>query len=295
MIRFFVPLLVFSFLAPSDAWALKAETQILEGWTSPAPANDYLPDKALPDGIVTYGEGRIASAWLEGPTRRYPHGVLGDDIEAHTVAAQLRNGRILRYRLDEDSVFEDRQARFVDINDDGEDELLVVRSYLDAGSAVTILAPGEGGLKIVAESEPIQLPNLWLNPVGVDDFDGDGEIEVALVETPHIGGVLRLLSRKGRHLVKKTYAFGFSNHAQGSRNMDLSLVEDVTGDGVPEIILPDALRRALRIVTFAGGEFKELLRLPLPEAVIEDFYLDEHGALIVPLSQGRAFRVVFKP
>lgn len=143
MIRFFVPLLVFSFLAPSDAWALKAETQILEGWTSPAPANDYLPDKALPDGIVTYGEGRIASAWLEGPTRRYPHGVLGDDIEAHTVAAQLRNGRILRYRLDEDSVFEDRQARFVDINDDGEDELLVVRSYLDAGSAVTILAPGE--------------------------------------------------------------------------------------------------------------------------------------------------------
>ncbi len=33
----------------------------------------------LPDGVVVRGTGTIRAAWLTGPTRRYAHGVLGDD------------------------------------------------------------------------------------------------------------------------------------------------------------------------------------------------------------------------
>jgi hypothetical protein len=33
-------------------------------------------------------------------------------------------------------------------------------------------------------------PPRRLNPVGFGDFDGDGAMEVAYVQTPHIGGIL---------------------------------------------------------------------------------------------------------
>lgn len=277
------------------ALALEAKTRLLTHWKPPVDQTDYAPVNGLPDGIITYGEGRIASAWLEGPTTRYDHGVIGDAIEARTVAAQMADGRILRHHLDSKSVFEDRMARIVDVDGDGEDEILVIRSYLEWGSAVAILAPGNGELDIVAENEPIYLPFRWLNPVGVADFDGDGETEIAIVETPHIGGTLRLLRKEGRMLKKITYAWGFSNHAHGSRNMSMSLVEDLTGDGIPEIVLPGDLRRRIRVVSFAGGTFNELLEIPLPEPASQDFILEGERSLIIPLQAGRAMEITFIP
>jgi len=290
----FLSILALAVFAP-PAFALEAKTRLLKPWNLPPPQEDYAPVNGLPDGIVTYGDGYIASAWLEGPTKRYDHGVLGDAIEARTVAAQMKDGRILKHHLDSESVFEDRMVRIVDVDGDGKDELMVVRSYLESGSAVAILAPGRGELVIVAENEPIHLPYRWLNPVGVGDFDGDGETEIAIVETPHIGGILRLLRKKVRTIKKVTYAWGFSNHAHGSRNIGLSLVEDLDGDGIPEIILPDDLRRAIRVVTFAGGTFKELLNIPLPEPITQDFILSDDGKLIVPLKEGQAMEITFTP
>lgn len=213
----------------------------------------------LPDGIIADGHNDIASAWLTDPTLRYDHGVLGDAVEASGIRARGRDGRILTFSLPNDSVFEDREVRLVDLNGDGGDELLVVRSYLTAGAALAVLRPGPNGLLLVAETAPIGLPHRWLNPAAVADFDGDGWVEIAVVVTPHIGGILKFYElRQSRLRLERLEeiwsANGFSNHAMGSRLQAMAAVVD-WGKG-PILHLPDAQRRGLRQVYFAKGRYQ---------------------------------------
>jgi len=226
-------------------------------------APETRPDM-LPDGVLVKGRRNIHAAWLTGPTDRYGHGVLGDAIEAGGVAVELKNGVVQRYDLPQDSVFEDRFPRLADVDGDGLHEVVLVRSYLDAGAAVMVLKSGPGGLKPLAESAAIGLANRWLNPVGVADFDGDGRPEIAVVETPHIGGILRLHGLSGTGLPVELRKDGFSNHAMGSSDLGLSAITDANGDGRPDMVVPDASRRALRVITIRGGELEQIALAPLP-------------------------------
>ncbi|MCG8508514.1 MAG: VCBS repeat-containing protein [Rhodospirillales bacterium] len=164
--------------------------------------------------------------------------------------------------LDPNSVFEDRYPRIHDLDGDGDSEIIVVKSYLDNGAALAVIDVVEGTLQIVAETPPIGIPDRWLNPVGAADFDGDGFTEIAVVKTPHIGGILTLYRWKDKKLSKAYRAKGFSNHTIGSRELGLSAILDVNNDGIPDIAAPNASRDALRIVTFADGQFLELANIP---------------------------------
>ncbi len=237
---------------------------LVPGFARPAP--EPRPD-SLPDAVVSHGEGVIREAWLIGPTGRYGHGVLGDAIEGSGVRVTTAGGGTLEAVLDTESVFEDRLARLADLTGDGEDEIMIVRSYLSAGAALSVYGVRGGALVRIAEAPPIGRPSRWLNPVGVADFDGDGAPEAAAVITLHIGGVLKIYALRGEVLVEMGAAPGFSNHAIGSRELGLSAIVDANGDGVPDMMVPDARRRAIRIVTFAGGVFAEIARLPLPARV----------------------------
>jgi hypothetical protein len=59
------------------------------------------------------------AAAYEGPTTRYPHGVLGDTVEYTTLAVTLPDGRTLRTTWDAPVVFEDLAPRLADLDGDG--------------------------------------------------------------------------------------------------------------------------------------------------------------------------------
>jgi hypothetical protein len=251
---------------------LKAAAAVLGMAVASLPAAGAERPGMLPDGVVAAGQRDVAFAWLTGPTERYRHGVLGDAIEASGLAVEMADGRRLAFELDAGSVFEDRYPRLHDLDGDGDDEILVVRSYLDRGAALAVLGIEGGRLTILAETPAIGTANRWLNPVGAADFDGDGMTEIALVRTPHIGGTLALYRWRDGRLAEAHRAEGFSNHAIGTRELALSAVIDANGDGIPDLAIPGADRKTLRIVTFAHGRFRELANMthaaPIASAIV---------------------------
>jgi hypothetical protein len=227
----------------------------------------------LPDGIVVPGFHAIAEAWLAGPTQRYRHGVLGDGFEATTLMVVDEGQRPFSFKLPADSVFEDRFPRLADLDGDDVEEVVVVRSYLARGAAIAVFRLGQDRLELVAESEPIGQPQRWLNPVGVADLDGDGRPELAVVLTPHIGGVLAVYRLEGAVLKLQGRMAGFSNHVIGMRELGISAIVDLDGDGVEDLAVPDAARRALRFVSFKGGEFRELAVIPHDAAIASAIHI----------------------
>ncbi len=224
-----------------------------------APGTRYnTPSNAIPDATPTWADGNIRVGWLVEPTQRYPHGILGDKVEAASLRLQGPNGGLSELRLGRASVFEDLRVRIVDLDGDGEDEAVVVRTYLETGASLAVYGFADGRITRLAETTPIGLPSRWLNPAAAADFDGDGRVEIAYVETPHIGGTLRLFEFDGEELTQEFESFGFSNHAIGSLEMDMAAVIDWNGDGVPDLALPDARRTTLRILTFVDGRVAEL-------------------------------------
>ena len=236
-------------------------------------------------------------AVLTAPTEDYRHGILGDPIEASGFCAvNLWTGEAATVSLAPGSVFEDLRVRLVDLTGDGRVEFVVIRSYLDRGAALAVYHLVEGRIEPLAETPPIGIANRWLNPAGAADFDGDGRIEIAYVETPHIGGTLRVWELVEGRLRQEQAVEGFSNHAIGSRALDLSAVLDWNADGTPDLALPDAARRRLRIVSFADGAFTELAAFPhdagIKTAILAtDLDGDSRTELLYTLEDGRLMLV----
>lgn len=235
---------------------------------SPVPAAETVKIDAdtIPDGRIASGNREIAAAWLAEPTLRYRHGVLGDNVEAEALKVRLRDGQTLTHTLPEDSVYEDLEPRIIDLN--GEEGVLVVRSYLDSGAAIAVYRIAESKIQPAGEAYPIGLSHRWLNPVGAADFDGDGRTEVAAVVTPHLSGVLTIYQLDGAVFRKDAARSGYSTHFIGSTVLAMSVVLDANSDGVPDIVLPSLDRGRLAVVTFAGDSSRELLSLPQPSRIV---------------------------
>ena len=250
---------------------------------------------ALLDSHVVRGGRNIAETWLAEPTTRYQHYVLGTRHEAASLVAVLRDGRILTLRLPKTSVFEDRKPRLADLNGDGKDEIVVVRSYLDRGAALAVVAVRGAELKIIAETPPIGIPHRWLNPAGIADFDGDGRLDIAYVQMPHVMGRLRVWTLEPQGLREIASLDDTSNHMLGSRQLGLAAVADFDGDGVSDLAIPSLDRRSLRFLTFKGGA-RELGRKPLPSPAVADFSLesqDGRSVVVVGLEGGKKIKVRF--
>lgn len=263
-----------------------------------------LPAGTIPHARQGSGRASIGAAFLAAPTRRYRHGVLGDDIEAGAVAAYPLGAAAPRdvrsapfvFALPDDSVFEDLVPRVADLDGDGRDEIVLVRSYLARGAALAVLGVRDGRLAIIAESPAFGRPNRWLDVAGIGDFLGRGRAkpQIAVVETPHIGGVLVVYEYAGGRLVERLRRPGYATHAIGSPVIGMAAV--VAGDGADELVVPTQDRRTLVALTMAGGVARERARvgLPAPAATSILAVAPEAGRradLLLGTADGRLVRV----
>jgi len=228
--------------------------------TQPKPR---VPDGALPDGRVVTGKNDVARAWFAQPTRRYDHGILGDKIEAGSLVIETTDGKRHEVKLEDDAVFEDLEPRLADLDGDGHDKVIVVKSYLKRGSALAVIGEKRGRYQVIAETPPLGAPQRWLDPAGVADFNGNGKLSIAIVRQPHVVGALELWSWSANALHKVAEIDNTANHIAGTRAIDMDAVADFDGDGIADIAVPSLDRNALRILTFAPQPH-EIANMPLP-------------------------------
>lgn len=167
-----------------------------------APATAYATDQPA---------AAITAARYDGVTDRYDHGVLGDRLEWTTLVLSLADGTERRMTLPEDMVFEDLTPRLADITGDGAPEVITVESSLRYGARLAVYAATG---RMVA-TEFIGQRNRWLAPVGAADFDGDGTIDIAYVDRPHLIQTLRLVHLEAGELREFAALRGVTNHRLG--------------------------------------------------------------------------------
>ena len=199
---------------------------------------------AIPHSTVATAAGvGINKATLACATDRYAHGVLGDSIEAACLVLENEQGEQFTVELPVSEVFEDLEPRISDIDNNGSNDVVVVRSDSRYGAALVVYSiKGDSAIELFA-TPPIGRANRWLAPVGVADFNADGQPDIAYVQTPHIGGILKVWSVIDGEFQQFAEKNGFSNHSIGSRRVSTARIVDHNSDGIADIALPDQRRR----------------------------------------------------
>jgi hypothetical protein len=192
---------------------------------------------ALPDARVLVDEAdRVL--FVSGPTTRYPHGVLGDTLEGTqiTLAEIEPEPRIVRsFRLPDSRVLEGIAPIWADL--DGDDKREIVATLSDAEQGARVVVYSEDGT-VLAEGPAAGEANRWRHPIAVAPFGPDGELELAVVLTPHLGGVVEFYELQDGVLEMVASLPGFTSHVLGSRNLDMAVAASPAGDGQAVLLAP---------------------------------------------------------
>jgi hypothetical protein len=219
---------------------------------------------ALPDSRILMDElGRLL--FLSNPTSDYPHGVLGDALEARSITLIDPNRKpvkIKEFKIDPADVIEGIAPLWVDLDGDGVREIIVTQSNINVGARIVVYNQ-EG--EVIAQSDPIGQGFRWLHLIAATQIVNDDILDLVVVRTPHIGGVLEIYELTEGKLEISTSLKGYSSHQIGSRNLDASLVTDVNADRIPEIVLPDQSQQNLSALQITDAEWTEIWRVPLNE------------------------------
>ena len=183
----------------------------------------------------------VLDAQYRDPTDRYNHAVLGDAAEWGALSlrvdtcpgcALLRVSEVI-IRLPDTRVFEDIAPRLIDLDFDDAPEVVVIESDAGLGARLAIY-DAEG---FVTGTPFIGTRFRWLAPLGAADLDGDGAMDLAYIDRPHLAKILRVWRYADRSLTEIASLNGLTNHKIG---------EDFISGGirtcgpVSEIITADA-------------------------------------------------------
>ncbi len=238
-----------------------------------ASACDYPgPPPGAGDAHVDAGRG-ILWAGFSDATERYRHGVLGDAVEAGGLrAAGAGLGPCdLAVLLPANRVFEDLSPRLFDLDGDGAHEIVVVETDVNRGAQLAVYGLRGGRLEKLAATPHIGRPKRWLAPLGAADLDGDGAVEIAYVDRPHLAKTLRVWRWRGGRLSHVADLPGITNHRIG---------EDFISGGIrdcgagPEIIAADAAWQQVMAVRLKDGKLTARAIAPFDGPAALDRALD---------------------
>jgi FG-GAP-like repeat len=192
---------------------------------------------------------KVRDAILTDPTDRYDHGVLGDKLEWGALTLSFRalpEVGSLTITLPDSRVFEDVEARVVDVTGDGWPEVVVVETDVNLGASLAVY----GQLGKIAATPFIGQRHRWLAPAGVGDFDGDGQIEIAYVDRPHLLKELVFVRLKGNQLVEVGLIPNLTNHQIGDDFVTGGVRNCGQGD---ELVLASGDWSQAMVVTMTGA------------------------------------------
>ena len=190
----------------------------------------------------------IVSAEYAAPTDRYGHGILGDAIEWGELQITTDAG-VRRFVLPQDRVFEDVAPRLADMDGDGAPEVVVVETLASEGAQLAIYdATGK-----IAATPHIGRTNRWLAPIGIADLDGDGFVEIAYIDRPHLAKTLRVWRFIDGALETVADLPGLTNHRIGERDIGGGIRN--CGQG-PEMITANADWNKVMATTLRDGQLQ---------------------------------------
>lgn len=197
---------------------------------------------------------------LGGPTTRYDHGALGDNFEASEIVVIRVDEPAVENRIQIPSprVVEGVAPMVTDLGD--EQAILVTESGPQEGARLVAYRP-DG--TVLARGEPVGTSFRWRHQLAAAPFGPDGQQEIAVVKTPHIGGTVEFYRRRGDSLEIVAEVSNASSHAYGSRNLDGGLAADADGDGRTELLVPDDNRGTLRAIERRGEDAVAEWSVPL--------------------------------
>lgn len=173
---------------------------------------------------------QIVAARYDLPTDRYDHAVLGDALEWGGLRLTLSDGQEQHFVLPRTHVFEDLAPRLADLDGDGAPEVIVVETDRARGAALAVWdATGRR-----AATPPIGQSHRWLAPLGAADLDGDGRVEIAYVDRPHLARILRIVRLEGTRLVPVADHTGLTNHRIGDAFLSGGVRH--CPDSIPELV-----------------------------------------------------------
>ena len=229
----------------------------------------------MPEGLVSQSLDNRVYAQYVSPTDRYMHGVLGDRIEAEGLVVVV-DGVFYELQLDNDEVFEGIRPRLYDVDGDGALEFITIRSNLATGAGIAIYKIIDDRLMEYATVAEIGTANRWLNIVAIDDLDNDGVVELVWIQTPHIGGILKVAKIKEGVLQILDETMQYSNHAIGERNLCLSVLANEFGQKL--FYVPNQSRDKIASFIFENNALDLIeeidLSVDFSQALISQFNFD---------------------
>lgn len=254
MFLFFLGILLASPLPSANAFEKTKKLAL-----NPPVANNqpikYLTDnfEQLPERQISIGRTHGIFAQYAQPTAKYGHNILGDSIEAQQLVV-LRDGITYTHTLGDPYVFEDIKPRLFDVDNDGQMEIITIRTHVAKGAGIMIYKIVNNALTEFAWVEEIGIPHRWLNIVAIYDLNGDGTTELAWIQTPHVGGILKVTRIKAGKLDALSELSRYSNHSIGERNLCLSVVTKT--DSATTFYVPTQDRRQIAGFNFIDGSIQ---------------------------------------
>ncbi len=207
----------------------------------------------LPEEQISVSSDYSVYAQYAMPTEKYRHGIMGDRIEAEQLVVVV-DGVFYDLILDDNYVYEDIRPRLYDVDGDGALEVITIRTDVSLGAGIAIYKVTGDELVEYAHVEVIGHINNWLNIVTIDDLDDDGVVEIVWIQTPHIGGILKVAKMKAGTLEVIDVLAGYSNHGIGERNLCLSILTQENGEKV--FYVPSQDRDIIAGFSYKNNEFQ---------------------------------------